>query len=70
MPAITRMNSAVNTTSMMITAPRSKPPGECEPKPFDAPANSVFVVCLCSVNVPLDSKIPQRMNDPSAAPRI
>ena len=39
-PAITRMNSAVNTTSVMTTAQNAKPDGEWLAKPFDAPPNS------------------------------
>ena len=37
-PAITRMNSAVNTTSVITTAQNPKPDGEWSAKPFDAAA--------------------------------
>ena len=39
-PAITRMNSAVNTTSVMTTAQNAKCAGEWSAKPFDARAKS------------------------------
>ena len=39
-PAITRMKSAVNTTSMITTAQNAKCAGEWSAEPFDAPPNS------------------------------
>ncbi len=72
-PAITRMNSAVNTTSVITTAQKPKCDGEWSAKPFDAAEKSAWRLNFLTPPVPMLSPlsmIPQRITAPRAAPRI
>ena len=52
-PAITRMNRAVNTTSVITTAQNPKPDGEWSAKPLDTPPKSASRVSFFSFPLPM-----------------